>query len=110
MRKKHSAFTGGPVSLDPRPGGKFHAFGGMLEGTILAIVPNRLIVQQWRSTHFKKGDLDSTLILTFNKRGKGCQLDMVHANVAKQDFKGVTNGWKKYYWEPLRAYLKQQKK
>ena len=43
--EEHGAMTGMPVTLDPRPGGRFKAFGGMLEGTILATVPGRLIVQ-----------------------------------------------------------------
>ena len=32
---------------------------------------------------------------------------MVHVNVPVQDHKGVTGGWKKFYWTPLRAYLKK---
>jgi uncharacterized protein YndB with AHSA1/START domain len=36
-----------------------------LSGTILQVVPKRLIVQSWRSPHWGKTDLDSTLILTF---------------------------------------------
>ena len=107
-QKRHAAMTGAPVKLQRKPGGKFTAFGGMLEGTTLAIIPNRLIVQRWRSTGWKKKDLDSTLILTFNKKGKGCQVDLVHVNVPTHDFRGVTKGWKTYYWIPLRAYLKAQ--
>ncbi len=104
---KHGAMTGSPVTLDARPGGTFKAFNGMLEGTILALVPGKLIVQRWRSINFKKTDLDSTLILTFHKKAKGCELDLVHVNVPQQDFKGVTAGWKKYYWGPMKAYLKR---
>jgi len=107
--KKHAAMTGAPVTLQARPGGTFEAFGGALRGTMLAIIPNRLIVQQWRSTVFKKTDLDSTLVLRFTAVGKGCRIDLVHVNVPKHDFLGVTRGWPKYYWTPLRAYLKKQR-
>ena len=72
---------------------------------MLAVVPGRLIVQRWRSMKFRKRDLDSILILTFNKKGKGCRLDLVHVNVPTHDHKGVTEGWRKYYWEPIRRYL-----
>jgi activator of HSP90 ATPase len=106
----HAAMTGMPVKLDARPGGRFSAFGGMLEGKMLQLVPGKLIVQSWRSTNFKKSDLNSTLILTFRPHVKGCELHLVHINVPPHDFKGVTNGWPKYYWEPLRAYLKQRPK
>jgi activator of HSP90 ATPase len=104
--KKHAAMTGAPVHLDPRPGGTFSAFGGQLAGATLYVVPNRLIVQRWRSTGWKKSDLDSTLILSFHKQGKRGRIDLVHVNVPDHDFDGVTRGWETYYWTPLRAYLK----
>ena len=106
--KKHADMTGAPVTLQAKPGGKFKAFGGAISGTMLKIIPNKLIVQQWRSKMFYKTDLDSILILTFNAQGKGCRIDLVHANVPRQDFLGVTKGWPKYYWEPLRKYLKKR--
>jgi hypothetical protein len=35
---------------------------------------------------------------------------MVHANVPEQDHDGVTQGWKDYYWLPMKKYLKSLKK
>ena len=35
------------------------------------------------------------------------RIDLVHANVPEHDHAGVTEGWEKYYWKPLRAYLKK---
>jgi activator of HSP90 ATPase len=105
--KKHAAFTGGPVKISAKPGSKFDAFNGMLSGSMLFTIPGKQIVQRWRSNHFKDTDLDSILILTFLKDGKGGRIEMIHANVPKQDHKGVTEGWPKYYWEPLKLYLKQ---
>jgi hypothetical protein len=64
-----------------------------------------MIVQTWRSTGFGKRDPDSTLILTFWPHGRSGRIQLVHANVADRDVKGVTEGWKKYYWRPWRAYL-----
>jgi hypothetical protein len=46
--KSHAAITGAPVSIGRRPGAPFRAFNGMLTGTILQIVPKRMIVQSWR--------------------------------------------------------------
>jgi len=106
--KRHSAFTGGPVKISSKPGSKFDAFDGMLSGATVAVIPGKLIVQRWRSTHFNPIDLDSILILTFSQEGKQGRIDLLHVNVPVQDYKGVTNGWKKYYWTPLRAYLKKK--
>ena len=106
----HAAFTGAPVKIAPRAGAKFQAFGGALSGKILHLVPNRLIVQSWRSTGFAKRDLDSTLILAFQAQKTGARIELTHVNVADGDFAGVSEGWSKYYWLPWRAYLQRRSK
>jgi uncharacterized protein YndB with AHSA1/START domain len=102
---KHAAFTGSPVSIAARVGAPFKAFGGALSGTILHLVPNRLIVQSWRSKEFSRADLDSTLVLSFWPDKKGARIELTHVNVADRDFAGVSEGWGKYYWTPWREYL-----
>jgi uncharacterized protein YndB with AHSA1/START domain len=106
----HAAFTGSPVTIAPRAGAAFQAFGGALSGKILQLVPNRLIVQSWRSTHFGKRDLDSTLILAFFVHKDGARIELTHVNVADSDFAGVSEGWSKYYWIPWREYLGRRSK
>jgi len=103
--RAHSAFTGSKVVVSARRGTRFSAFGGALSGTMLHTVPGRLIVQSWRSTVFHPGDVDSILILLFTPKGKSGRIDLMHVNVADHDFRGVTEGWKKYYWRPWRKYL-----
>ena len=103
--KTHGAITGGKVVISARRGARFSAFDGMLHGRTLHTVPGRLIVQAWRSVNFKKTDIDSTLILRFTPKGKRGRIDLVHVNVPKQDYRGVTQGWKKYYWRPWKRYL-----
>jgi uncharacterized protein YndB with AHSA1/START domain len=105
----HAAFTGGPVSIAPRAGAVFRAFDGALHGRILHVVPKRLIVQSWRAAHWKTGDLDSTLILTFGPERRGARIELVQVNVADHDFSGVSEGWEHYYWSPWREYLKKEK-
>ena len=104
---EHSAFTGSTVTIANHAGAPFRAFDGALTGTILQVVPNRLIVQSWRSTEFAKRDLDSTLILSFWPDPAGCRIELTHVNVADTDFAGVSEGWSKYYWLPWRAYLEK---
>lgn len=103
--KKHSAMTGMPTKIGRKVGSKWSAFGGSIWGRTLMIVPGKLIVQSWRSSAFKKADPDSILLVTFNKVPEGGRIDLMHVNVAPQDHKGVTEGWKDYYWKPWRAYL-----
>jgi activator of HSP90 ATPase len=108
--KKHSAATGGKAKLNRKPSGAFTAWNNMLRGRNLMIVPNRMIVQSWRSVNFKPGDLDSILILQFSEVPSGAQVDLVHVNVPVQDHKGVTKGWPLYYWKPWQKYLAAKSK
>jgi activator of HSP90 ATPase len=102
--KKHSKSTGMSARISRKAGGRFRAFGGMLEGKNLLVVPGRQIVQLWRATHWKKEDW-SILILTFSKVAGGAQIDLVHVGVPAYDHKGVREGWPKYYWRPRRKFL-----
>ena len=108
--KLHAAVTGAPVSIGAHAGAEFRAFDGALRGTILHVVPRRLIVQSWRAAHWKASDIDSTLILTFWPQGRGARIELVHVNVADHDFAGVSAGWETYYWTPWRQYLKKRRK
>lgn len=103
--RKHSDATGAPAKLNRQAGSAFTAFGGMLRGRNLLVVPGKMIVQSWRSKDWNAADADSILILTFSRAGSGGRVDLVHANVPEHDHRGVTEGWQKYYWKPWRAYL-----
>lgn len=107
--KKHTAMTGMPAKIGAKVGAKWSAFGGSISGRNLMLVPGKMIVQAWRSTSFKKTDPDSVMVMTFTKVADGARIDLVHVNVSAQDHKGVTNGWKQYYWDPWRIYLKRKK-
>jgi len=108
--KKHSEATGGVARMSRKAGGRFTAWHGQLAGRNLLIVPGKLIVQTWRSTHWPTSDPGSILILRFSKAPGGGQVDLVHENVPEHDRKGVTQGWPKYYWEPWKKYLAQKAK
>jgi len=104
----HAAFTGFPVTLEPRARGAFRAFDGMLSGTILHIESKKLIVQTWRSANWPAEAIDSVLTLSFWSENDGARIELVHVNVADGDFAGVSQGWEKYYWTPWRAYLTEK--
>ena len=106
--KKHSAATGSKATVSKKAGGKFKAFDGMLSGRNLLVIPNELVVQAWRGSHWKETDPDSILVMKFSKTKKGGRIDLAHVNVPDHDHTGVTKGWPQYYWKPWRAYLKKK--
>ena len=107
---KHSAATGMPAKISRKVGGKWSAFGGMILGKNLALVPNRVIVQAWRSSAWKKADPDSILVVRFEKTPGGATAYLAHVGVPPYDHEGVTKGWKKYYWEPWKKYFANRKR
>ena len=106
--RQHSAATGAKATMTWKVGGTFTAHAGHLRGRNLAIVPKRLIVQSWRATNWKKHDLDSVLTLVFSRVRDGGQVAMVHANVPDAHAASITRGWKDYYWDRWRAYLRRR--
>jgi activator of HSP90 ATPase len=107
---KHSAATGAPAKISREVGGKWSAFHGMILGKNLALVPNRMIVQAWRSASWKKADPDSILVVRFDKTHNGAAAYLAHVGVPPYDHKGVTQGWMNYYWKPWKEYLRARKR
>ena len=103
---KHTAATGMPAKVSRKVGGKWSAFSGMILGKNLVLIPNRMIVQSWRSAEWKKTDPDSVLVVSFERSAAGGgQVHLVHVGVPEYDHQGVTQGWVKFYWEPWKTYL-----
>jgi activator of HSP90 ATPase len=108
---KHSAATGMPAKVSRKVGGKWSAFGGMILGKNLLLIPNRRIVQAWRSSEWKKADPDSLLVIGFEKAvGSDTTVHLVHVGVPSYDHQGVTQGWVKFYWDPWKVYLAARKR
>ena len=108
--RAHGAITGGPVPINRTPGSRFRAFGGMITGRTLQVVPKRLIIQSWRGKAWKYGDIDSTLVISFWPDDIGGRIELVHVNVAEYDYDDVNEGWDSYYWKPWREYLRKKER
>ncbi|MGE0564841.1 MAG: SRPBCC domain-containing protein [Pseudolabrys sp.] len=106
--KAHSDIIGAPVTVAPKIGAAFSAFGGGLSGRILELVPGRMIVQSWRGQPWRTDDLDSTLVLTFEDTAKGARIRLVHANIPEQAAEMVNEQkWDERYWTPWKTYLRR---
>jgi activator of HSP90 ATPase len=105
--QKHSAIHGGATTkISNKEGDSFSLLNGNLKGKNLLIVPNRMIVQTWRGNVWGKDDLDSILTLVFINTPKGGQIDLVHSFTPSQ----FTELWDEVYWQPIKEFIKQEKK
>jgi hypothetical protein len=72
---------------------------------MLALTPDRQIVQSWRSFEWQDDDLDSILVLTFWPDGNGTRVELTQATVPDRLYPNLMEGWPTRYWEPWRAFL-----
>ncbi|MGH2497844.1 MAG: SRPBCC domain-containing protein [Ktedonobacteraceae bacterium] len=98
-----------------------------LTAKVLQLVPEKLIVLTWKNIVWNLAldpgevtDLDSTVVLTFQKNIAGAEIQLVQVNVP--DYKVsvpetgeigslssiVNTHWSLLYWEPMRKYFQKR--
>jgi activator of HSP90 ATPase len=107
--KKHTEVTGAPAKISAREGAKYSAHGGYITGRNLHLVKDRLIVQSWRASDWKRDDIDSTFVLHLEQKGNDAILRATHANIPDKHVVGIDKGWQTYYWNPWKRHLAQKR-
>jgi uncharacterized protein YndB with AHSA1/START domain len=104
--RAHAAFTGGgPATISAVVGTEWSAFDGRIRGRVLALTPDRQIVQSWRSFEWHEAELDAVLVLAFTAAAVGTRVDLVQVGVPERLYDTLVSGWPVRYWQPWRAYL-----
>lgn len=105
--KKHAAFTGSEVVMSKKVNGKFKVFDGYCHGYNIELAEGKKIVQAW---HFAEdGWADehfSICTFLFERLGKKTKLVFLQMDIPEHKAEALKKGWKEYYWEPMKAYLK----
>lgn len=104
--KKHTESTGTATKIKDKEGTAFSAGDGYMWGKNLRLIKNKLIVQTWTAADWK-GKEESIFIILLEPKGKDTVLHMTHANVPDEHAPGINDGWKTYYWDMWKKYLKQ---
>jgi len=102
-----AAATGAPAQIDPRPGGAFSLFGGLIVGRNVELAPHRFITQAWRATADWGPGVYSLVRFGFAPKGAATLVTLDHTGFGEGDFGHLNAGWVSHYWDPLRAYLKR---
>lgn len=102
--EKHTAMTGGNANCSNRQGYSFSAWDGYITGVNLKLDPNKLIVQEWRTSEFEDDEPSSLLEIELSEHSEGCQLTLKHSQIpdGQSDYE---NGWKEHYFEPMQTYF-----
>lgn len=103
--KSFSAFSGAAAEIDPKVGGAFSMFGGLVVGRNVELVPNQRIVQAWRlAQEFPEGTY-SLVKIELKLKDSGTRLILDHTGFPQGHFDHLDTGWYSHYWEPLRKFL-----
>ncbi len=106
--RKHAQFTGDGAEISREVGGRISAYGGYIKGTNEKLLPDRKIVQRWRSSDWPDG-LYSTVTFDLKKVPGGTRLSFTHSGVPEEDYKSKSEGWVEHYWEKMRPFLEKEK-
>ena len=104
--RQHSKITGSKAIIGSKPGSPFSVWEGGIKGITLRLIPERKIVQAWRNEDWPK-DHYSVASFNFQKSGKGTKLVFDQYGVPTHEYKGISEGWKTYYWNPMRMMLEK---
>jgi uncharacterized protein YndB with AHSA1/START domain len=102
---EHSAFTADIAEIEPYVGGTHSAFSGYATGQVLALEPNRRIVQSWRSTDFPEGADDSRLEVTFEETSGGTMITLLHTGIPSGQSDRCRESWLESYLQRMKKYF-----
>lgn len=105
---EHTAMTGGKATGSNKVGAKFTAWDGYISGKHLELIPNKKIVQSWRTSEFSNSDPDSKLTISLQTVSKGTKLTLQHKGTPKSQEASYSAGWVEHYFQPMQAYFSNQ--
>ncbi len=101
--KKHSKLTESEAVISRKVGGKFSVWEGAISGKNVELVEDKKIVQTWKSDgeDWAKNPY-STITVILESDDRGTVINFTHEDIPESAFKNVKEGWKTYYWDPLK--------
>ena len=102
--RKQAKISGASTKIDRKVGGKFTIMGGALSGFTLELIANKKIVQAWRDNDWPKGHYSLATFTLSPVRG-ATKLDFEQYGVPDKDYRDISQGWKQYYWKPMKKML-----
>jgi activator of HSP90 ATPase len=106
--RKHSALTGSAVKLERKVGSKFSMYDGDIQGENLELIPDRKIIQSWRYADWPENHY-SKVTFSLTEASNGTLLSFRQAGIPEKNYEEIKQGWKDYYWNPMKEMLKKPK-
>jgi uncharacterized protein YndB with AHSA1/START domain len=98
-------WNAGPAKFDAKEGGKFSLWGGDIHGTNTKLVPNELLEQDWYG--HDSPDQCYKVSFALSSNDGITTIHLVHSDVSDNEAEDFRNGWKDYYFDPIKQLLEQ---
>ena len=95
---------GGPAKMDDCEGTEFSLWGGDIHGKNLDVTENKKLVQEWFGGHWDK---PSKVTFTLTEKETKTEVRLNHSDVPDREAKDIADGWKIYYFGPLKNLLEK---
>lgn len=106
--KIHSEFTGAKAIGKPVKGGEFSAWDGYIFGKYKSLQKEKKLVMDWSTTEWPDSYPPSKLTLVFKENDRGTSITLLHEKVPASQVRDYAQGWKDFYWHPLRDYFSKK--
>jgi activator of HSP90 ATPase len=100
-----SAFSGMKATIEPKVGGRFSMFGGLVTGVTVELIPDRRIVQAWRLTEEFDPGVYSLVRFELTPTRAGVHVVLDHTGFPPGHYQHLYTGWSDRYWNPLHKVL-----
>jgi activator of HSP90 ATPase len=99
---KFSELTGGlPTEIDPKTGGTFSLFGGMITGINVECLPGERLVQAWRAGNWEPGVYSMVRFELKTQDNGETRVILDHTGYPDGETDHLSSGWHDNYWNPL---------
>lgn len=105
----HCEMTGAPALIAAIVGAPYTTWDGYICGETLDLVPDRRIVQSWRTSEFGDEDADSRVTIELEPTATGTRLRLFHESVPDGQTSYEESGWQDFYFAPMQAYFERAK-
>ncbi|MBM75344.1 MAG: hypothetical protein CMK59_08075 [Proteobacteria bacterium] len=103
----HGALTEGLASIEPQVNGHVRLWSGAVQGVIKELIPNKRIVQTWKTADWEPFEDPSFLILEIKEHTVGCSLSIDHDNIPERLYEQFEFAWNSFYFPRLRQFFLQ---
>ena len=103
----HSEMTDADAEIDPKVTGAFSISNGYISGITVELVEGKKIVQLWRTTDFPAASDHSVIEVHLSETKEGTKFRLKHYNIPDGQGKDYRQGWKEYYFKPMKRYFKK---